>query len=153
MMNSKIKFLRGEMERIRTANGGILEAEDVLSAASNPKSPLHPMFEWDDRTAAHNYRLDQARELIRSVHIETVNTTMDMAPLYVRSPESKSGYISLLADDSNNFGILANEDRAILSLLERRLRISEALGDSEPNELSVARVFLMGGTIADRDAA
>lgn len=47
-----------------------LEAEDklttdeVLARATDPASPLHTHFEWDDVAAAHEHRLDQARKLI-----------------------------------------------------------------------------------------
>jgi hypothetical protein len=38
--------------------------EDVLSAAHDKKSALHKHFEWDDTSAAHKHRLNQARMLI-----------------------------------------------------------------------------------------
>lgn len=41
----------------------------VVDAARPVDSPLHDRFEWDDHTAGENYRLVQARALIRSVKI------------------------------------------------------------------------------------
>lgn len=52
---------------------GRLTAEAVVKAAKNPRSPLHACFEWDDATAAHKYRLYQARNLILSVRVKTVD--------------------------------------------------------------------------------
>lgn len=46
-----------------------LTAEQVVAEATDPTSPLHGAFEWDDQQAAHLYRLDQARLLIRKVEI------------------------------------------------------------------------------------
>lgn len=46
---------------------GKLTAEQVVSEATDPSSPLHGAFEWDDSMAAHRFRLDQARDLIRRV--------------------------------------------------------------------------------------
>lgn len=59
-----------ELELIRNKNGGILRPEDVVKFAKSPKTALHKRFTWDDGKAAHEYRLWQARELIRvSVNI------------------------------------------------------------------------------------
>ena len=44
---------------------GVLRAESVVEAARDPGSPLHRYFEWSDERAAHQYRLEQARHLIR----------------------------------------------------------------------------------------
>ena len=44
---------------------GVLRAEDVVETARDPDSPLHRYFEWDNGVAAHQYRLEQARHLIR----------------------------------------------------------------------------------------
>lgn len=52
---------------------GKLTPTIVVTAATDPDSPLHNRFEWDDSTAAHKYRLVQARDLIRSVKVEWVS--------------------------------------------------------------------------------
>jgi len=56
-----------ELERIRQEHGGILRAEDVVLAAEDLSNPLHNSFEWDDTVAAEQWRLQQARQIIRSV--------------------------------------------------------------------------------------
>lgn len=48
---------------------GKLTAEAVLTEASDPVSPLHDRFEWDDTVAAHEHRKEQARGLIRAYRI------------------------------------------------------------------------------------
>ena len=55
------------LEKIRKKHRGELTADAVLADASNEKSPLHPVFEWNDTKAAHAHRLDQARAVIRAV--------------------------------------------------------------------------------------
>lgn len=55
------------IEFLRQQGKGELTPQDVLSDARNPNSPLHSYFEWDDNAAAEQYRLQQARGLIRSV--------------------------------------------------------------------------------------
>jgi hypothetical protein len=41
-----------------------LTDEAVLAEAADPGSPLHGEFEWDDSTAAQEYRRSQAQRLI-----------------------------------------------------------------------------------------
>lgn len=48
---------------------GKLTAESVLAHAADPDSVLHARIEWDDTIAAHEYRLEQCRAIIRSVRI------------------------------------------------------------------------------------
>ncbi len=55
------------LEDVRRRNGGRLTAASVLSDARRRRSPLHRYFEWNDQAAAKEYRLAQARLLIRAV--------------------------------------------------------------------------------------
>ncbi len=54
-----------ELQEICEANGGLLRAEDIVAFARNKKTALHKKFEWEDTKAAHQYRLEQARRIIR----------------------------------------------------------------------------------------
>lgn len=54
-----------ELEIIRKQNHGILRPVDVVSFARDPQTALHAEFEWDDDKAAEQYRLEQARQIIR----------------------------------------------------------------------------------------
>lgn len=64
-----------------------LTAEKVLDASRPAKAPLHPAFEWNDEKAAENYRIHQARNVIRSVQV--VNTqTGEKTPVWVYVPNS-----------------------------------------------------------------
>jgi hypothetical protein len=46
-----------------------LETTTVLQAAKRKRSRIHNAFEWDDKVAGHEYRLEQARRLIRSLQV------------------------------------------------------------------------------------
>lgn len=59
-----------ELTRIKDANNGRLTPGAVVEEARNRRNPLHRHFEWNDKTAAEAYRLDQARSLIRIIQIE-----------------------------------------------------------------------------------
>ena len=58
------KAAQAHLRAIYERNGKSLSPAVVLDAAKNEDSPLHKYFEWDDRKAAHLYRLTQAREII-----------------------------------------------------------------------------------------
>lgn len=68
-----------ELERIRAKRGKIIAA-DVLAEAKKTSSPLHCAFEWDDKKAAHHYRLSQATDLIRTIVVIDPKTP-DVAPV------------------------------------------------------------------------
>lgn len=55
-----------QLEEIRQMHGG-LTADIVVKAAEPEHSALHPAFEWDDQTAAGEYRKVQAREVLRMI--------------------------------------------------------------------------------------
>lgn len=55
------------LDLLRQRHKGELTPKDVLDDAKNHNSPLHSFFEWNDGEAAEQYRLQQARGLIRSV--------------------------------------------------------------------------------------
>lgn len=47
----------------------LLKAQAIVDFAKNPKTALHDYFEWDDKIAGNEFRLQQARRIIR-VYIE-----------------------------------------------------------------------------------
>lgn len=70
-----------ELEKIRVKNNGRLENGDVVEAARDKRSPLHPAFEWDDKKAASAYRLDQAGNLIRAIDVIIVKDEGEQKPI------------------------------------------------------------------------
>lgn len=84
-----------ELKRIADENSGLLLADKVVAAARNEDSPLHNRFEWNDSEAAHQYRLEQARHLIR-VAVEYVESGDKKLPFRV--------FVSLSPDRLNEDG-------------------------------------------------
>lgn len=73
-----------ELEEIRSRHGGILRAEDVVEFARDETTHLHSHFEWDDTEAAEQYRLEQARRVIRLRVTVAKNLGNDRpVPMYV----------------------------------------------------------------------
>lgn len=66
-----------EMEDIRRRNDGELTPALLLDRARSQNSATHEHFEWDDTTAAHLHRLDQARELINSITIDVTHSNVE----------------------------------------------------------------------------
>lgn len=67
--------------KIGSRMGGALTAEVVLEDAAKKGSFLHDLFEWNDSAAAHRYRMDQARHLIRSVEVVYCDVPEQRGPI------------------------------------------------------------------------
>lgn len=82
-----------ELDTVRRRNGGILRVQDVVDYARDPATALHKCFEWDDRKGAEQYRLWQARELVRSVYVEITpgDTTQYNAYVSMNDDRKKPG--------------------------------------------------------------
>lgn len=58
--------IQKELEQVRTEHAKrLLNPEDVIKFARNPKTALHAKFTWDNTAAAHEHRLWEARHVIR----------------------------------------------------------------------------------------
>lgn len=61
------------MEDVRCRTGGVLLPQATVDAAADPDHPLHGEFDWDNATAGDEWRLEQARRLIRRVRMVRVD--------------------------------------------------------------------------------
>lgn len=81
------------------AQDGRVTADDLLAEAKSESHPMHNDFEWDDTVAGHKYRLDQAREIIRTVRVTIIKGKKRVTSVaYVRDPDCKpneQGYVSV----------------------------------------------------------
>ncbi len=116
---------------------GKLTPEQVIEAAADESSALHGCFTWDDSEAAAKYRLDEARELIRSVRIETVieeRTIRSVA--YVHDPrreQNESGYVNVLrVRKPDAVEVMRTELNSIAALLERAHGIAQSKAAALP---------------------
>lgn len=86
-----------ELERIAGASGLQADPDTVVRAAEPDEAPLHPYFEWDRDKAAHEHRKDQARKLIRSIHVVEgpgPDKTPNLAFIHVRPAQSRPCYMT-----------------------------------------------------------
>lgn len=55
--------IKAELDRLNA--DGVIRPADVVEAARNKRSALHDCFTWEDTEAAHQFRLIEARNLLR----------------------------------------------------------------------------------------
>jgi len=111
-----------ELDKIRASNNGIAAPRKVLETARNTNSPLHRYFEWNDNTAAEQWRLEQARNLVQSVEV-ICGDKSDAKPIraYVSVEKNgKRGYMEI-TDVMTDVGL-------------RKQLLSQALSDAESYE-------------------
>jgi hypothetical protein len=115
-----------ELKRLAIEHGGLLQPATVVRAARNPKSPLHTAFTWDDKKAAQDYRLWQARELL--VRFEMVDAG---------SGEPINLFLSLTSDRPTKAGYRFSKD-VLADPDQRREWLLMAIADLESWRTSYA---------------
>jgi hypothetical protein len=119
----------GIIECIERQNGSVT-SEALLEVAKSEDSPIHNMFEWNDKVAANKYRLEQSRVIICSLKVVVTTDNEDepekkiSAFVNVNSPSevgTRSVYMNL-----NN--ALSNEDTR-KNVLDRMYRDMQAFID------------------------
>jgi len=130
-----------ELEMIRVKSGGVLKPEDVVQRAKGKSNPLHKYFTWDDTAAAREYRLWQARELIRvHVRIESPGQTF---PTRV--------YVSLDADRQDAGGGYRHIDDVLTNTDLRSQLLDEADRDFRYWEAKYSHLKELAGVIESMD--
>lgn len=107
-----------ELARIQSVHG-VLRAADVVNESRPDDAVLHPVFEWDNLTAAEEYRKMQARQIIRAV---VVQSTPGEEPksVYVHV-DSAGGYMPMdvVASEPDLYSEAISELKAKLAGAER----------------------------------
>ena len=87
-MNKKILK---ELEIVRKrSKDGKLHAEEIVEFAKNKNTALHSKFEWDDTKAAQEYRIWEARQLIKIVVTIIPHTNVETS-VYVSLKKDRMG--------------------------------------------------------------
>src|SRR6185312_2039420 len=134
---------------------GRLIPSDVVSAARDPESPLHSHFTWDDAEAAEQYRLDQARTLIRSVRVEITVRDVPLSVVgYVRDPEAdanQAGYRNIMrlrSEEDAARAAVIDEMKRVSNAVRRAKTVAAVLGLAE----DIDHIDTLASDIADRAA-
>jgi hypothetical protein len=133
-----------ELERIRTENDGKLQPPDVVQAARPKDSPLHPAFEWKDSIAANQYRLWQARNLIKSVRVVIDEEEGDTRPAYVhvRMEEQYYQEASVAVKDPGEWASAVMNASAKLQAARRALDDLERIARGAGGDDKIAMITL-----------
>lgn len=118
------------------AKHGTLSPSTVVRDAAADDHPLHPSFEWNDATAAHQHRLNQARAILRLPRTTVViEGCRIISPSYVHDPgaaKGEQGYVAVAEIKSESQvasdAVDAEVERAT-GALKRAEGIASALGD------------------------
>lgn len=104
--------IKAELAKI--AEAGIINPRDVVEFARNPKTALHSRFEWDDTEAGHQWRLHQARNMLR-VYVEVLPN----------AEEVTRGYVSLTTER-----VAGGDYRAMVDVLSDATLYQQLLDDA-----------------------
>lgn len=118
--SNRLKKYVSELKSIAKENGGILRCEDVVSYARNPKTKLHGWFNWNDTEAAKQWRLQQARNLIR----------VSVSILPQAKVESRV-FISMHDDRRNDGGGYRPLEKVLSNKDMRKVLLDEAIEELE----------------------
>jgi len=126
-----------ELQRIAASNGGILQPCAVVDAARAEDSILHDRFTWDDGEAASQYRLWQARQLIRcSVIVEP------------RTETTVRAFVSLTSDRENDGGGYRETVRVMARADTRADLLADALAELEVFQRKYAALTELAGVFS-----
>lgn len=122
-----------EVDRLH-ARDGVASPKAIVDEARDPRSPLHPAFEWDDDRAGELYRRSQARKFVRALVVVEEDESESTAFHNVRvvsDARRARGYVpqvEVLADEGLYAQTVASVRRQLLTLRGRHRELVELKG-------------------------
>lgn len=121
-----------ELELIQEEEGGITSAS-MVDRARDESSPLHKLFEWNDKVAGEKYRLMQAGVVLGSLTIvRTDKTPETRAFVNVKGKSFGSGRFidvdTAMADEEMRRIVLRNAYNEMESFRRKYTELSELKG-------------------------
>lgn len=118
--------------KIAASGGGHLVPAAVVQAARDTKHVLHRHFEWVDKVAAEKYRLDQARSLIRCIHVESDDAESGVVRAFLSIREKTGVSYRSISDVMNSADlqqrILAQAEKDLLAFEARYQNLEDICG-------------------------
>lgn len=141
------EVLAAELEQIRL--DGELTARRVVDAAKPEVAPLHPAFEWDDDKAADEFRLIQARTLIRAIVVTEEEEDRPPMSVYVHVPDAEepSGkYMptEIVIEDIEEYERALTDAQRYLTSAEHRFHELRALAEKRGGRAEVLAIAMQG---------
>lgn len=126
-----------ELQSIADSHDGVLRAHDVVSFARDPSTSLHSRFEWNNGKAAHEYRLWQARQLIR--------VSVTMLP---KVDTEYRAFVSLMPDRKEEGGGYRRTIDVLTKKSSRDQLLSQALAELERLQAKYEQLEELAGVFA-----
>lgn len=140
------EVVTSELARIHQENDDTLTAPAVVSAAKPATAPLHPAFEWRNSVAADEYRLIQARQLIRAVIVipEKVEGEQGApaSPAWVHVEKDNYQPIEVVVQRPDLFEMALKEAQSKLAAAERAVMDLKRAAEHAPNPDRMAAIGL-----------
>lgn len=133
--------LKSEFAAISAADPNhLIKAEVVVQRAENPLSPLHKFFTWDNDKAAEEWRMMQARYLIRSFRIEI--EPLQIIPAFVSLGENriKGGGYSWTAEVLPQHDLKLNLLLTVMMDIENILRKVSEMPEVKPLQEAITNI-------------
>jgi len=141
-----------EFERIRQANGEFT-ASMLVEESKSPTAPCHHEFNWNDKLAAHEHRLMQARTLIRDVVFIEPKTQEPLQFYHVPSGTKDEGryeFVKRLVHVRSEYQLALGELLSKLEALEES--IQRLLRAAKGSKSSTVRNVLSGLSVSVQSA-
>ncbi len=132
-----------ELARISDDHDGRLNPTDVVEAARPKVAPLHPAFEWSDSKAAEQYRLIQARQLIRAVIVVSDDVDEAPRPIYVHVERDNYQPVDVVVREADLYELALSELQAKFSSAERALRELREAAKEVPQRDKLAAINIV----------
>lgn len=134
---------------------GLLTADFLLADAAAKNHPWHSRFTWDDAAAGHRWRIEEARQMIRSVTYTIVeDRQLYRSAAYVRDPDldsSEQGYApvaKLRSETTRARDVVLSEFERVAAALRRAKDVSGALGLAKEIDLMIINIEGLAGRVA-----
>jgi hypothetical protein len=131
----KFENISQELRHIADMNGGFISPSKVVEFAKNPKTHLHVRFEWDDHIAAEQYRLQQARHLIR-LELTVIENSGIESPVRLyfsmeddRTPDAGYRIITDIFKDETLKGKMLDQALRELKTFQKKYKTLSALSE------------------------
>lgn len=134
-----------ELKRINERDGEV-RASVVVKESKPKKAPLHNEFEWDDQKAADEYRLSQARRLIRitvhrsddgvkSRYVHVPVTLINEPTATITEREGSYKPIRVVIQNENDYELALNQLQVQVNSINRTIREMQRLAGKKVKPL------------------
>lgn len=148
-MKQKIKSVyQNEVQKVFHKYNYVTPSK-LVEVASVKTNGLHPFFNWDNKKAAHQYRLHQARNLIRVVTVQTKENGNKERLLHVpvditvkgESKEGKYKPVSVIIKTPSEFEAVFNELSLMIRGAKRKLNLLSSAAENDDNTVLIGIVM------------